>query len=73
MIGPCSNAHAGKPILGKSLQSDFNTNLGNKYQEGRVSSFSIRLLGMNLQPQHILELFTLAQSVKFSGQFPELG
>jgi hypothetical protein len=32
--------------------------------EGRVSSFNIRLLEINLQPWHILELVTIAQSLK---------
>jgi hypothetical protein len=38
-----------------------------------VSSFSIRLLGINLRPWDIADLFTIAQCLKLSGQFPDLG
>jgi hypothetical protein len=41
--------------------------------DGRVSSFNIQLFRINLQPWHILELFTIAQSLKYSEQFSRFG
>lgn len=42
-------------------------------EQSRVSPFKARLIGINLQSGHILEMVTIAQSLKLSEQFPDTG
>lgn len=46
---------------------------GGRRGEGRAISFYNRLRGINLQPCHILELFTIAQLSEINRCFPHLG
>jgi hypothetical protein len=41
--------------------------------DGRVNSFNRPTHGNNLQSGHILEVITIAQSLKLSRQFPDAG